>query len=185
VGEDQVVKIADFGISKMLSGSGQKLADAAGTPAFMAPELCDSRSEFSGQLADVWALGATMFMLRFGNPPFVAGNIMSLYFKILNEPLHFPHAINPSLQDLLENMLMKDPSKRYSLAQTMNHPWMVVPPAPGLSAMGEEKSIELSAQQRGARDAPTEMQAAGFQPPPSYDEEQRKAMEGPVTSEWI
>ena len=146
----------------------------------MAPELCDSRSEFSGQLADVWALGATMFMLRFGNPPFVAGNIMSLYYKILNEPLHFPHPINASLQDLLENMLIKDPSKRYSLAQTMKHPWMLVPPTPGLSAMGGEKSIEPSAHRSGTSASTNEAPAAGFQPPPSYDEEQKKAMEGPV-----
>ena len=40
VSEDGIVKIADFGISKMIHASGQKLADAAGTPAFMSPELC-------------------------------------------------------------------------------------------------------------------------------------------------
>jgi len=128
VGEDQVVKIADFGISKMLSGSEEKLADATGTPAFMAPELCDGRAEFSGQLADVWALGATMFMLRFGQPPFIAGNIIHLYSKITSEPLVFTFSISPSLQDLLENMLVKDPSKRFTLAQVMKHAWLTVKP---------------------------------------------------------
>ena len=62
-------KIADFGISKMLSG-GDKLVDTAGTPAFMSPELCDGK-QYSGRLADVWAFGGTMFMLRFGRPPFL------------------------------------------------------------------------------------------------------------------
>ena len=183
VGEDQVVKIADFGISKMLSGSEEKLADATGTPAFMAPELCDGRAEFSGQLADVWALGATMFMLRFGQPPFIAGNIIHLYSKITSEPLVFPFSISPSLQDLLENMLVKDPSKRFTLAQVMKHAWLTVKPigtiggpvvlAQSSSSLSPRSSAMLNLSS-GQRKLP------GFQPPPSYDEEQERAMEGPV-----
>ena len=83
-----VVKIADFGISKMLSG-GDKLVDTAGTPAFMSPELCDGK-QYSGRLADVWAFGGTMFMLRFGRPPFLAPQVLQLYYKIINDPLEFP-----------------------------------------------------------------------------------------------
>ena len=59
VGDDGVVKIADFGISKMLSG-GDKLVDTAGTPAFMSPELCDGK-QYSGRLADVWAFGCVLY----------------------------------------------------------------------------------------------------------------------------
>lgn len=55
----------------------------------MSPELCRGEA-FSGQLADVWAVGATMFMLRFGHPPFVAGNIIHLYNKIQTDELVFP-----------------------------------------------------------------------------------------------
>jgi [calcium/calmodulin-dependent protein kinase] kinase len=73
-GEGRVVKIADFGISHMVFGSTQKLLDTAGTPAFMSPEIC-SGTAFSGQLADVWAVGATMFMLIYGRPPFVAAQV--------------------------------------------------------------------------------------------------------------
>lgn len=46
----------------------------AGTPTFMSPELC-SGGEYSGHLADVWALGATMYMIRCGKPPFVANQV--------------------------------------------------------------------------------------------------------------
>eukprot|EP01041_Mallomonas_annulata_P003093 gene3093-6067_t len=178
VGEDGVVKIADFGISKMLSGSSQKLADAAGTPAFMSPELCELRNgvEFSGQLADVWALGATMFMLKFGHPPFIAGNQLLLFTKIQNDPLVFPFVINPSLQDLLENMLIKDPQKRYTLLQVFQHPWFQRPPIPTSSSAINLNLIVTNTPTH----AHHTMHSTGFRPPPSYDEEQAKAMEGPV-----
>lgn len=94
-----------------------------GTPAFLSPEQI-SGELFSGQLSDVYALGATIFMLVYGHPPFVAKTILSLYDKIQNEPLVFPHDINPELQDLLAKMLIKDPEKRITLQQISNHPWI-------------------------------------------------------------
>ncbi|KAF4316955.1 hypothetical protein BBO99_00006360 [Phytophthora kernoviae] len=86
VGEKEVVKIADFGISQSLYGSKQKIADVAGTPAFMSPEMC-SGEEYSGQLADVWALGATIFMLKFGNPPFLAKSALQMVLS--NEEIDY------------------------------------------------------------------------------------------------
>lgn len=123
VGDKDVVKIADFGISQSLYGSKQKLTDTAGTPAFMSPEMC-SGEEYSGQLADVWAVGATFFMLKFGNPPFVAKSAMQIFEKIQNDPLVFPSAIDPMLEALLRGMLIKDPLKRMTLLDVMTHPWV-------------------------------------------------------------
>jgi serine/threonine protein kinase len=123
------VKIADFGISQMLSETHEKLEDAAGTPAFMAPELCENKS-FSGQMADIWAIGATVYMLKFGHPPFIAKNIVNLYYKICNDPLSFPVQIDPGLRNLLEGMLEKNPDKRMNLAQISAHPWFRFPPPP-------------------------------------------------------
>ena len=128
MGDDGIIRIADFGISKMLEDAREKLEDATGTPAFMSPELCGDSGSISGQLADVWAIGATMFMLLFGFPPFLAGSIINLYQKIINDPLVFPHSIDPSLSDLLEHMLEKKPEKRYSLDEVIRHPWLKQPP---------------------------------------------------------
>ena len=93
----------------------------------MSPELC-AKESFSGQLADIWALGATIFMLKFGHPPFVANNLMELSYKIINDPLVFPFPINPGLQNLLENMMKKEVSERFTLPKVMNHPWIKHPP---------------------------------------------------------
>lgn len=170
VSEDGVVKIADFGISKMLHGSAQKLADAVGTPAFMAPELCKGGGVFSGQLADIWAIGATMFMLRFGHTPFVAGNILALYAKIQNDPLVFPTnstPLDPGLKDLLEGMLMKDPFKRSTLVQVATHAWIRTPqhrPTTVAGSLGQNvpKNTGL------------------FVPPASYHKDEADAMDKPT-----
>jgi calcium/calmodulin-dependent protein kinase kinase 2 len=63
------------------ANSTQRLREGAGTPAFMSPELCAGIA-YNGQLADVWALGATMYMIRCGRPPFVSMQIVELYDKV-------------------------------------------------------------------------------------------------------
>ena len=67
VGENGIVKIADFGISKMLSNSDEQLGNAAGTPAFMSPELCAAEA-FSGQVrqdnSDIYILFLSLFSLH-------------------------------------------------------------------------------------------------------------------------
>mmetsp|Transcript_6824 Transcript_6824/g.11336 ORF Transcript_6824/g.11336 Transcript_6824/m.11336 type:complete len:1305 (+) Transcript_6824:255-4169(+) len=171
VSEDGTVKLADFGISKMLeNGSNQKLVNAAGTPAFMSPELCEAADAFSGQLADVWAIGATMYMLRFGAPPFVSGNIMALYNKIINDPLEFPAgSLDPGLRNLLVNMLEKDPKRRYSTDQVTSHPWMRIPP----SVNDSRKNVYTSA-------SSTKMPPKSIHFNEEYVKKEAKAMKGPL-----
>ena len=121
----------------MVQGSTNKLADAVGTPAFMAPELCaGDNSVFSGQLADVWAMGATIFMLKYGHPPFIAGNIINLYNKILHETLIFPSGIpiDHLMKTLLEGMLRKSVEERFQLSDVIQHEWMRRQPAPATTA---------------------------------------------------
>ena len=113
-----IVKIADFGISKTLESGNTTLQDAAGTPAFMCPELC-AGEKYDGRLSDVWSLGGTMFMLRFGRPPFIASKVLQLAYKIMHDPLVFPFDVDPNLQNLLRGMLEKDQDKRMTLARVI------------------------------------------------------------------
>lgn len=179
VNEDGTVKLADFGISKMLeNGSTQQLVDAAGTPAFMAPELCAAEKAFSGQLADVWAIGATMYMLRFGSPPFVSGNIMALYNKIINDPLEFPEGpLDPGLRNLLVNMLEKDPMIRYSLEKVKSHPWMRIPP----NAKDPRRStLTSSSSSRPSSQAASGQAVNSIHFNDEYIKKEERAMKGPL-----
>lgn len=202
VSNEGIVKIADFGISRMLVNTGQKIKDSGGTPAFMSPELC-SGEQFSGQSADVWAIGATIFMLKFGRPPFVAKTILNLYHKIQNDPLVFPFEANISLQDLFRGMLEKDPTKRLTLTQVINHPWLLTPPvteSEPLSKYSEgnistNASVVLQGQNINLHGNSVEANAShqsidrnqgnkyssdvvyGFQPPANYEHDERNAMQ--------
>ncbi len=66
---DGHVKIADFG-SSQLTRVGDLVSRAAGTPAFMAPEMCSGGS-YQATLADLWALGVSLYMFVFGQYIFV------------------------------------------------------------------------------------------------------------------
>lgn len=185
------MKVADFGISQMLSESHEKLADAGGTPAFMAPELCENKS-FSGQLADIWAIGATVYMLKFGHPPFIAKNIVNLYYKICNDPLIFPGPIDPGFKNLIEGMLEKNPDKRITMQQIVIHPWFRFPPAPtpkiplrmltAANTPAISHKVEEKEAQKPKSDAEKEKQpeALNFQPPSTYDAEEEAAMKIPI-----
>lgn len=74
---------------------------------------------YSGKAADIWALGATLFALVFGNVPFSATNVPAVYEKIKNDELEFPStaSISDDLRDLIMKMLDKDPAKRITLPQ--------------------------------------------------------------------
>ncbi|CAG8724473.1 10186_t:CDS:10, partial [Racocetra persica] len=122
-----VLKIVDFGVSEMFTEGNDKMKKSAGSPAFMAPELCvANRGEISGKAADLWSMGVTLYCLAFGRLPFVKDNIVDLYESIRNDDITFPEGSNPDpdLMDLLHKILEKDPEKRIIMSKLREHPWV-------------------------------------------------------------
>ncbi|KAL1922240.1 uncharacterized protein VTP21DRAFT_9779 [Calcarisporiella thermophila] len=120
-----VLKIVDFGVSEMFVQNNDRLTKSAGSPAFMAPELCvANHGEISGKAADIWSMGITLYCMVLGRLPFTSTNIIELYESIRTAPIDIPSLLDPQLQDLLRRILERDPNQRISLQEIRNHPWV-------------------------------------------------------------
>jgi hypothetical protein len=118
-------RLTDFGLAKVgranheLSVTGQVL----GTPAYMAPEQAAGKVHEVGTATDVYALGAVLYDVLTGRPPFQADSAAVTLQKVLTEEPERPRALNASIPRDLETIclkcLEKDPARRYPTAQAL------------------------------------------------------------------
>lgn len=125
VGANGHIKICDFGLSHTFEGNDDRRRRCPGTPVYTAPECCLGEL-YHGRLADVWALGCTLFVLLFGQYPFIGATASETYDKIVKEELKLPPHLSPDLSSLLSGLLHKDPTQRLSLEAVASHPWVQV-----------------------------------------------------------
>ncbi len=120
-----IPKIADFGLAKRLNQeSGHTAAgDVLGTPSYMAPEQAAGKNSEIGTATDIYALGAILYDILTGHPPFKGSTVMdTLHHVIFSEPV--PPArvrgdIPADLETICLKCLQKDPQKRYSTAEAL------------------------------------------------------------------
>ncbi len=117
---DGTPKVADFGLAKKLgSGTGPTATGAVlGTPAYMAPEQAEGQAV--GPPADVYALGAILYELLTGRPPFQAATPLDTILQVVSTEPPPPRAVNPAVPRDLETValqcLRKEPGRRYATA---------------------------------------------------------------------
>ncbi|XP_063811961.1 serine/threonine-protein kinase Nek8 isoform X2 [Pseudophryne corroboree] len=115
-----IVKIGDFGISKILS-SKSKAYTVVGTPCYISPELCEGKPY--NQKSDIWALGCVLYELTTLKRAFEAANLPALVLKIMSGTFTpISDRYSPELRHLILEMLNLDPSKRPQLNEIMAHP---------------------------------------------------------------
>jgi serine/threonine protein kinase/class 3 adenylate cyclase len=113
------VKLSDFGLSRHVIESESlqltRVGTILGTPLYIAPEQCMGRS--IGPAADVYAMGATLFHLLAGRPPFLAETAFDLIAKHGLETPPQLKTLNRGLSDgicrVVDKALVKDPERRY------------------------------------------------------------------------
>lgn len=150
------VKLIDFGFAVHTTG----LSDLrCGTPAYMSPELVQKQKYLPSKV-DVWALGVILFKIIFNSVPFHATSLSDLYHRIVTQELVFPSSTHsacptcktmlPSVKELIEKMLQKDPQERPTAGEVRKHPLFASLPindkrhlvSASQSAAGEDESPE-------------------------------------------
>ena len=113
------VKLSDFGLARhVIENESLDLTRSGaimGTPKYMSPEQC--RGEKVDGRSDIYSIGATLFYLVTGKPPFEADTAFAIINQHLNTPAPSPKKYEPQLSDglcsIIEKTLRKDPEERY------------------------------------------------------------------------
>jgi len=105
------IRIMDFGIAESVQGSMSRLENtgSSGTLVYMSPEQI--RGKDVGKEADIYSLGATLYELLNGNPPFYKGDIT---YQIINKQPENIKGITEQMNEIIQKCLKKDMKERYS-----------------------------------------------------------------------
>ncbi|KAK9797807.1 hypothetical protein WJX73_009571 [Symbiochloris irregularis] len=122
------LRAVDFGLAAFLS-PGKRFKDLVGSAFYVAPEVL---RESYGKEADLWSCGVIIYILLCGLPPFYGPSEKAIFHAILNAPIDmssdpWPHVSTPA-KDLVNWLLQRDPAKRPTAKQALEHAWLSHPP---------------------------------------------------------
>ena len=159
-----LLKVADFGFARFLPNA--TLADTlCGSPLYMGPEIL-SYQKYDAK-ADLWSVGAVLYEMVTGRPPFRAQNHLELLKKIQEneDRIRFPDekqqqqngssstattnnepivGVGSDMKDLIRKLLKKDPVERISFEEFFNHTAITSPSPPSSSSSSSQSSIPIS-----------------------------------------
>jgi serine/threonine protein kinase len=134
------IKITDFGTAKILDIPNRGAGDSpvalpqdsgaesesransfVGTAEYVSPELLTDKSAYKS--SDLWAFGCIVYQLLAGRPPFKAANEYQTFQKIVNLEYDFPHSFPDQARDLVEKLLVLDPTQRLTIREIKRHPF--------------------------------------------------------------
>ena len=117
--------VSDFGLAKWLDQTSDltRTLETLGTPGYIAPEQAESRAADLTSAADIYGLGAILFYLLIGRPPFVGANVLNVIHQAAATPAPRLRSLAPSLDRDLETIVARclesDPKARYQSAEAL------------------------------------------------------------------
>ncbi|HEY7002438.1 MAG TPA: protein kinase [Candidatus Udaeobacter sp.] len=114
--------LTDFGLARLVETESTvtRTMEILGTPSYMAPEQAVGNNELVRSVTDVYGLGAVLYQLLTGQPPFAGGTTYETIKLLLDTEPRQPRSLNPKIDRDLSTVclkcLEKDPNRRYSSA---------------------------------------------------------------------
>ncbi|URD96335.1 mitogen-activated protein kinase kinase [Musa troglodytarum] len=141
------VKIADFGVGRILAQTMDPCNSAVGTIAYMSPERINTdlnEGAYDGRAGDIWSFGVSVLEFYLGRFPFGErlgwqGDWASLMVAIcFAPPPEAPPTASPEFRSFVASCLQKEPARRLTASQLLRHPFVAQPPVaapPDLSSL--------------------------------------------------
>lgn len=122
----RIIKVSDFGLARFISLD-TLATTTCGTPGYVAPEILEQRPY--GKECDYWSIGVVLYILLCGFPPFYDEDNMRLFEKIKHGKVDFPSPawdnVSEEAKNIIKNLLVVDPSRRWNCDQLLRHPWIL------------------------------------------------------------
>jgi len=123
-GENEIVKVADFGFAKNF---GEEIPrTSCGSPGYVAPEVLTEDSYTNA--VDMWSVGVVIYILLSGYPPFYDDAPPKIFKKITEAKYDFNDPawehVSDLAKDLINKLLVRDPDERLTAAKCLDHPWL-------------------------------------------------------------
>ncbi|EDW48504.1 GM21908 [Drosophila sechellia] len=120
--KDMNIKLADFGFSNHYE-EGATLRTWCGSPPYAAPEVFQGL-EYDGPKSDIWSLGVVLYALVCGALPFDGKTILELKSRVVLGKFRIPFFMSQECEQLIRNMLVVEPDRRYTIKQIIKHRWL-------------------------------------------------------------
>jgi hypothetical protein len=136
VNDKMEVKIADFGVSKIMCRTLDPCNSYVGTCAYMSPERFDPDrygGNYDGYAGDIWSLGLTLLELYLGHFPFLPPGQRPDWATLMcaicfGDPPSLPEHASEEFRSFIQCCLQKESSKRWTVAQLLTHPFVCKDP---------------------------------------------------------
>jgi serine/threonine protein kinase len=121
--KNNLVRLGDFGIARVLEHTFDQAKTVVGTPYYMSPEVCENKGY--DERSDIWALGCVLYEMCTLVHAFQSDNLLGLVYKIVQErqpPL--PEHYSVELRALVDRLLSKDPNARPDAVEILAMPFI-------------------------------------------------------------
>jgi serine/threonine-protein kinase len=120
--KEGTAKLCDMGLAKIIDREGEGEGETVGTPLYISPELVQGRADVDIR-SDIYSLGATLYHMILGRPPFIGGDAMSIMKMHVDSevvpPIERDDTIPKVLSDVVTRMLQKDPASRFQTPEDL------------------------------------------------------------------